>query len=86
MRVDINGAFGVPVENNGRIVIYFLGERGLCWVIHILSMSLHIRVPIGQGGVEFMIDYDKYGAGEERCAALGEAGERKGERLKVLCI
>ena len=32
VRVGITGAFGVPGENNGRRVIDFCNERGLCVV------------------------------------------------------
>ena len=56
VRTGITGAFGVPGENaNGRRVVEFCGERGLCvsntYLEH-KNLHKYTRVARGQDGVE----------------------------------
>ena len=70
MRASITGAFRVPGENdNGRRVVEFCAERGLCVGNTYFKHRNLLKYTRGQGGVGGK-GYDRSGAGEEGYAAL----------------
>ena len=69
VRAGITGAFGVPRENeNGRTVVEFCGERGLCvgetYFEH-SNWHKYTRVARSQDGMEHGMEHDRPGVGEE---------------------
>ena len=48
-RGGITGAFGVPGENDGRRLVEFCAERGVCvWVTQALSIGVSVSTQIWQ--------------------------------------
>ena len=89
MRVGITGAFGVTGENdNGRRVVEFCAERGLCGGITYFkygNLHKYTRVARGQDGVEVKIMIDLVMMKSDMCR-MREEWDETSQTTMLYCV